>query len=382
MGRRVSLLTVINAMERAGRQAARDAERRRRAQERLCVQQQKLAYLSQIEQCKDEAERETKKAQNSIMELENLLLRSLYEEYSVDWGKLKDRSKFLLPEPVREEIVLPSKPDLRSKKYQIGFWMSVYLFFCIKEFQEEKRAEKQKLYERDVKRWKKKVDALKKQQKKLDEDFKQVYEHWKQEKICFSQNQEDYNRKIEENKSNYLKGNFYAQNVEQYYELIFNQVTNPDCFGKDYEFNYNSENKLLVINYYLPVIEELPNIKEVKFIRSSHQFKTTCLSDTYLKKMYEDVVYQCVFKIINVVFANDQADAVEAVAFNGRVNAVDQATGKEIDACIASVQVTKEDFRELYLDKIDAKQAFKRLKGVSSARLDLVTPVNPILYQA
>lgn len=287
MGRQVSLLTVINSMERAGRQAARDAEKRRKVQKRLYVQQQKLAYFSQIEQCKDEAERETENAQKSIKELENLLSRSLYDEYSADWGGLKDRSKFLSPEPVREEIVLPSKPDPLSKKYQIGFWMSVYLFFCIKEFQEEKRGERQKLYEHDLKRWKKKVDALKKQQKKLDEDFVKVHEQWKQEKLCFNQNQEDYNRKIEENKSNYLKGNFYAQNVEQYYELIFDQVINPDCFGKDYAFNYTPENKQLLISYYLPLIEELPNIKEVKFIKSSHQFKTICLSETCLKKIYD-----------------------------------------------------------------------------------------------
>lgn len=81
-------------------------------------------------------------------------------------------------------------------------------------------------------------------------------------------------------------------------------------------------------------------------------------------------------KIINIAFTNDQADAVAAVVFNGRVNTVDPATGKEVDACIVSIQVTKEDFNELYLDKIDAKQAFKRLKGVSCARLDAVTPIN------
>lgn len=377
MGRRISLLSVINAMERAGRQAAREAERQRKANERAYYQQQRLAYLDKIEQCKEAAEQETIDAQKKIEELENLLLNSIGEKYLVDWNKQKDTSKFVGSKPICKELQLPDEPSRNSKKYKLGLLLSIGLFFCIKEYKQEKLKEKDDLFKKDLDEWKQQTAFIKKQQKKFDKDFKTQLEQWNATKADFYNKQKEHNRQIDENKSKYTIGDEIS--VKQYYDLIFEQIVSPDCFDNEFEVSYNAKNKMLLMNCYLPTIEDLPNIKDVKFIKASHEFKTTLLPQTYLKKLYDSVIYQYLFRIMNIIFTHDDANVVDTVVLNGTVSTVDTSTGKDINACIVSVQINKNEFNELCLDKIDAKQAFKRLKGISCSQLEIVTPITPIL---
>ena len=65
--------------------------------------------------------------------------------------------------------------------------------------------------------------------------------------------------------------------------------------------------------------------------------------------------------------------------FNGWVNSIDKATGKEFNACILSVQAMKSEFMEIDLSKVDSKLCFKKLKGVGSSKLHSLVPIAPIV---
>ena len=56
-----------------------------------------------------------------------------------------------------------------------------------------------------------------------------------------------------------------------------------------------------------------------------------------------------------------------------------KATGQEVNACILSVQGSKDEFLAINLEKVDPKSCFKQLKGVGSSKLHGLSPVAPII---
>lgn len=99
-----------------------------------------------------------------------------------------------------------------------------------------------------------------------------------------------------------------------------------------------------------------------------------------MKKFYDKVLYQMVMLVLHVCFSYSEiGNPLDSIVLNGYVNTVDPATGKSIKPCILSVTTTKEAFDQIVLDAVDAKAWFKSVKGVSAAKIDLYTPVPPII---
>ena len=95
--------------------------------------------------------------------------------------------------------------------------------------------------------------------------------------------------------------------------------------------------------------------------------------------MFDDAMYKITLRTIHELFEADKANALDAISFNGWVNAINKATGKTENNCIVSIQVKKEEFLEIDLSKIDPKTCFKNLKGVAGSKLSALTPIQPIL---
>jgi restriction system protein len=143
------------------------------------------------------------------------------------------------------------------------------------------------------------------------------------------------------------------------------------------ELEYIPTTKILIIEYFLPSIDELPTLKEVKFI--SNKFKEYHLSDSQIIKMFDSLMYKITLKRMYEVFNADSTNAIEAISFNGWVNAVNKATGKAENNCILSIQAKKSEFMEIDLKHVEPKTCFKNLKGVSSSKLISLTAIQPIL---
>lgn len=103
------------------------------------------------------------------------------------------------------------------------------------------------------------------------------------------------------------------------------------------------------------------------------------LSEAWLNRTYDSVLYQIALRSLYELFQADAAGTIDFIVFNGWVNSIDKATGKEVNACILSIQATKSEFMDINLAQVDAKACFKKLKGVSAAKLTALQPVRPIL---
>jgi restriction system protein len=148
---------------------------------------------------------------------------------------------------------------------------------------------------------------------------------------------------------------------------------------QEFDLDLNSETGILIVNYKLPAPADIPTLCEVKYVQSTDSYVEKHLSENQMARLYDDLVYQIALRSIHELFEADQLHALKAIVFNGFVTAVDKSTGKEVTACILSVQTSPEIFELINLAKVDPKACFRQLKGVGSAKMHSVTPVAPIM---
>jgi restriction system protein len=136
---------------------------------------------------------------------------------------------------------------------------------------------------------------------------------------------------------------------------------------------------MLILDYEMPNQSAIPNKKQVKYVATRQEFQDVFISDSELKRLYDDVLYQVCLRTLYELFHSDDVSALDSIVFNGWVRSVDKATGADTHPCVMTVHVTKDEFIGLNLSQVDLKACFRALKGISGARLVDLTPVRPVL---
>ena len=185
-------------------------------------------------------------------------------------------------------------------------------------------------------------------------------------------------KKVDRFKERFLNGEKKA--VEQYFSILLKMQTYPIEFDHSCEIEYDPEEKRIVVDIGLPVLDDIPSVKSASFQKTKHDLKKTEYSEKERKQIYDLFVYQVVLKTLYILFYNQYEHLqIEYVALNGMVHTIDKATGKNINPYILSVNVKRADFLDLNLSAVDPRAWFKRAKGVSAASLAEITPVAPIV---
>ncbi len=284
------------------------------------------------------ADTRTTKAREALSAVERILEHTLDVDDAINFDRLRDTSRFSVRKPER-----PSPPKR-------GFLTSFI-------------ASKQAKYEDE--------DAG------LKSEYQGELQQWEEDKEKFKEAQAERNEKVANFERSYLDGNL--ESIVNYCSLVLERSRYPDAFPKRFELNYNPENQILVVDYALPVPDNIPTLESVTYIKSRDEFKEKHIAKAKHAKLYDDVVYQIAIRTIHELYEADKIGKLASVVFNGFVNTTDPATGAGITPCILSVQANKEEFDSLILENVEPKAAFKRLKGVGSSKLHSLAPVAPVL---
>jgi restriction system protein len=334
-------------------------------------EEEKIKQQEFIEGEIEKAEEETEAARLKIIDIKDYLKDSLNKK-PITFEALKSNSKFGEEEPVKklpyDEKEIENKPVLDNFAPKIGLMDKMVKSRIIKK---NKIAEDQLL--RATEEYNKKVAENNEAEQKFSEELAA----WKKRKEEFYKKQENANAKLDENKLKYESGDAAA--VSEFFELVLSKSSYPKDFKKDFTLDFNSENKILIIDFKLPELKDIPKIKEVKYVKSRKSFEKFYISDSELKENYDSFLYQTSLKIINDIYRSDYANIIESIVFNGWIETIDKKTGKDITLCTLSIQASREQFLSINLEKINPKECFKGLKGVSSVKLHTVTPIAPIL---
>jgi len=333
----------------------------------------------------EEANERTEEAIKALEEIDNLLLHTLSIDDTVNWDSLKKRSRFPEKSPVKPEKKnykeYPNKPNKEATEFVPKF---SFLEKLISSKKEKKFKDYENKYSNAISEWQKQKSLIDKFNSQLDIDYENEIKKWESEtaewekrKEIFIQEQKDYNAKIDEMKDSYLKQN--VDSIVEYCEMVLNNSSYPETFTKNYELEYNPDNKILIVEYELPSIESFPKVKEVKYIASRKELKESFIPESQQSKMFDEAMYKITLRTIHELFESDSANAIDAISLNGWIKAINKATGKEENNCILSIQVKKNEFLQIDLANVDPKTCFKNLKGVASSKLSSITPVQPIL---
>lgn len=355
------------------------------------------------EEIQKEADNLTKEAVSALKEIDNILLYTLSIDDKVNWELLKDKSEFNVQSPEKTLDKLISSVEKPKKKKSIqppqqpnpSDFQPKLTFFdkLLKSKKEAKINNSNSLFEQEYKKWELKCKEISEQNLKIDIEFQNEIENyekqieniklknaadikkWEVEKLEFISNQNETNLKVEKMKEMYLKQD--ESSIIEYCDLVLNNSNYPESFPKSYEIDYNVESKILIVEYSLPSIEQLPTLNEVKVIKG--ELKEYHISDTQLLKMFDATMYNITLRTLHELFEADVANAINSISMNGWVNAVNRATGKRENNCILSILAKKTEFLEINLSNVDPKTCFKNLKGVGSSKLSGLTPIQPIL---
>lgn len=200
---------------------------------------------------------------------------------------------------------------------------------------------------------------------------------YQERKSASEQARVQHNHQVETHQRNYEALEPGA--VFDYFDLVLNASSYPEGIPREWDMEYQPESRMLVLDYRLPSPTDMPRVKEVRYVASKDELKDIPLSVSEANALYDEVLYQIALRTLHELFEADYADSLDAAVFNGIVHSVDKATGKDVRACVLSLQAGKDGFMAINLAQVEPKACFRSLKGLSSSQLHSLAPVAPIL---
>jgi restriction system protein len=347
----------------------------KKAEVQLIEWDKKWEIIKNKESKKQLAENKTLEAKQLLDQIEHALFNGLQVSHRINWEEMKDFSDYNIPKPKKPApIGLPREPLRSDPRYHITIG---FIDKIITSKKENKIKEARALYKKDYEAWEANKDNIVQQNRQQKANYINTLERWNVKSGQFLQKQEKHNQKIEKYKIRYLDQSLKA--IIEYCEMVFTNPTSHLPLYKECRIDYNPETKILLIDYSLPSLEEMPTLKEVKYIQTRDELKESHLSVAAVNKMYDSCLYQITLRAIYQMFNADVVNALDAVVFNGWVTYIDKGTGQDVTACILSLLTNKEEFLSINLQNVDPKQCFKNLKGVGSSKLYALSPIAPIM---
>lgn len=337
---------------------------------------------------KEEAARLTREAGAVHEELGRLLIHTLDVDDAIDFETLKDRTKFPKTKPKKPsqkkhpQRKFTNKPSRRTFEKEIGFFEGLFggrakIIAAQQASYESAVLEWEKAETKAQAAWEKAVAKVDKDNVEAATKYDESLAKWEQEKRSYLATQASINEKVDTFKKSWQSGDIEA--VEDYCRLVLSSSEYPTCLPSEFDLQFNPDNGMLVVEFRLPSIDDIPSLSEVTFIASRGELKEKHLPDSKRKQIFNDVCYQISLRTIHELFEADVKDQISAISFNGFVSQRSSATGKLETSCIMTLQTSKDEFVEIDLSHVDPKECFKGLKGVGSANLAGITPVKPLL---
>ncbi len=201
---------------------------------------------------------------------------------------------------------------------------------------------------------------------------------WNEMKAAFYQAQKDENKSVDELRAN-LHNSKSSELLRFFFRKVLEKTNHSIEYRRKVDIEYKAEQKLLLVDYLMPSIEDLPHHKELKYIQARDEIVEVFISDKQLNELYDEAMYQIALSCLHQMYATDEFGALDIIVFNGWAQSVDRRTGQDTNSCILSIQVSANEFKSINLSKVEPKACFKALKGIGSSKLHSITPVAPVM---
>lgn len=287
---------VVEQKARAKLQQWEDMWQRRLAAE--AKRQEKQDRAIAIAQQKALAEEHTQEAQNALAELEQILAYTLSVNDKVDWEALKDRSQYTAPQPEAPTFPrIPPEPNQADPYYAPKVGALDRLVGSRKAAKEQEAAER---FQRDHQAWEERKSKLLADYQTSIVAYQAALDAWENERQSFLKAQAERNAAIDAQRADYERGEAGA--VVDYCDLVLSNSKYLDYFPQTYEIDYNPENRIMVVDYQLPALRDIPTVREVSYVQSRGEFVEKHISEAQRNQIFNNVQYQIALRTIHELF--------------------------------------------------------------------------------
>ncbi len=306
---------------------------------------------------------------------EEYLILTIKSNKTVDLRTDLQRRTFDAEEPIAPELEsIRQMPDPKAKVYQPIYNIIEQILPFLAT---NKKEEAKKRYDREHRIWMNEKEEIESRNEGKWNEYQSNYLKWKNDKESFEKNEKERLEFLESVFDNYRTQK--EGSIEGYFDYLLNRFTLLDYIPIQRNMKYLIDTKTLYIEQYLPSIEELPSIKEIKYVVEGDEFVEIPLSNKFLNEFYDRLIYSLILSYLHLIFSNDKRNKIDSIAFNGYVDTINKGTGNSETPCIASIFVSREEFESINLEFVNPKTCFKQLKGVGSSKLHTLTSVPPVI---
>lgn len=336
---------------------------------------QKKALIELKEEAIQSAKDASELAEKNISEHQSLLHATLNVDDTIDWETLIDHTKYPHQEPSLNDLkALPTKPNTHDSRYRVNLSLLDKIFKGLGN--KKKRNAKDRL-DADIIEWENETAKIKKENNKKQQFHSLQIKKFEKNKSDFVSNQRSNNNLIKQRKEAYLRCDPDA--IYDYCEMVLANSNYPENFPQEWDLDYILDSKILIVDYSLPNISNMPTTKAIKFVASKNDFTETHITSSAINKLYDSVLHQISLRTVHELYEADVINAIDAIVFNGWVNSVNKATGQYENTCIMSLQASKDAFANINLSMVDPKACFRQLKGIGSSKLHGISAIAPIM---
>jgi hypothetical protein len=175
-----------------------------------------------------------------------------------------------------------------------------------------------------------------------------------------------------------LKG-FNENNKEDVLErvdFILNNIKFPKSCPKEWNTDYDQDQRILIIESMLPDVVYSQVFKNVSLVSGN---KTKTISKAERKEIVPKFHPAIMLKTAHEILHSDYSKTIKLLVVNGIVEYIDPADGNSKKTYTASLAVNHDNILKLNLDKLDPVIAFDNLNGKSAGSLIDVVPIVPTM---
>jgi restriction system protein len=167
--------------------------------------------------------------------------------------------------------------------------------------------------------------------------------------------------------------------VIKYFVLVLERSHYPEGFPQGFRLAYVPESRQLVIQYQLPAYNIVPPVAEYKYVKAGDKITEKQRLQKDRQGLYKRVVAATTVRTLYEAFSADQSQAAESVVFNGHVDTINEATGKQEYPCLVTLMTTRDSFMDRDFSRIDPLACLLDLSASVSKNPAELAPVRPVL---
>lgn len=329
---------------------------------------------------KEDAAAQTEAAEAALDAQRSLLSDVLGRSHVVDWNSLRRIVAFEESKPTESAAEVPPEAPASPETTIPKFTLLEQLIPALKRravaAAEATTARNAENYADDLAMWEKTCAAIQARNSAASAAHSEALAAWQGRKDAYLAAQAEHNALVDGLAEGASRGESKA--VPTQVNVALARAGFPDPFREDFEVEYVATTKSCLIDFVLPAPDEMPTLKEVRYVQARHELVEKHISEAERGRLYDETLYKGALAILHVAFASDVGRYIERVTLNGWVDYVDKATGMDERSCILSVAANRSDIDRIDLGRVDPKECFKSLKGVAASKLIGLAPVAPL----